>query len=255
MSPRLKIGPVAVLVAVAVALGAPQPTHAAPGRKKSADIEAEDPTFVDPRKPKLPRTHRFRIGVEFLYERLSAIVDEDGDKVRYHFFPIMLDLAYQAQFLKYLMVRPAFAFGPNVANTLEAMPFIVHPKLHFGYQGAIMGVAAGYGFFSSVINRVDARSTIRNQPQQPVITGNHHIDGELSVTTRIDRGALSIIVRGGGVNGRLQHNTTTGSELPLNKRRWDFLLTANLGWYFGDGSKSRKRREERRRRRAERKGR
>jgi hypothetical protein len=227
-----------------VILAAPTPSVAAPTASKSSP--EEDPDFVDPRKPKLPRTHRFRLGIEMLYERLSTAVNEEtGESQRFHFAPFMLDLAYQAQFLKYVMIRPAFAFGPNIANTSTSMPFVIHPKLHFGYQGPILGVAVGYGFFTSVIYQMDAISQIRGGLEQPTIWENHHVDGELSVTTRVDRGALSLIVRCGAVHGHLLH-------LTIDKERWDFLLTVNGGWYFGDGSRAKKRQKERRERRRQR---
>lgn len=226
---------------------------AAPARGPAPE---EDPSFVDPRKARLPRTHRFRLGVEALYERLSKAVDPDtGESEQFHFAPFMLDLAYQAQFLTYMMVRPAFALGPNIANTSTAMPFIIHPKLHFGYQGAIFGTAVGYGFFTSVVYRQDAVSEIRRGLEQPTIFENHHVDLELSLTTRVDRGALSFIIRGGAVHGHLQHMTTVQSESSgraIDKERWDILLTVNGGWYFGDGSRAKKRQRERRERRRQR---
>jgi hypothetical protein len=234
----------AAAAAFVVSFAGPAPSLAAPTTGGSA--AEEDPTFGDPRKPRLPRTHRFRLGVEVLYERLSKAINEDtGETQRFHFAPFMLDLAYQAQFLKYVMIRPAFAFGPNIANTSTSMPFVIHPKLHFGYQGAIVGAAIGYGFFTSVIYQQDAISEIRGGLEQPTIWENHHVDAELSATTRVDRGALSFIVRGGAVHGHLLH-------LTINKERWDFLLTFNGGWYFGDGTRAKKRQKERRERRRQR---
>lgn len=225
-------------------LAASAPSRAAPATQDSTP--EDDPSFVDPRKPRLPRTHRFRLGVEILYERLSKAINENtGEAQRFHFAPLMLDLAYQAQFLKYVMIRPAFAFGPNIANSSTAMPFIIHPKLHFGYQGSIVGAAVGYGFFTSVIYRQDAISEIRGGLEQPTIWENHHVDAELSATTRVDRGALSFIVRAGAVHGHLLH-------LTIDKERWDFLLTLNGGWYFGDGTRAKKRQKERRERRRQR---
>ena len=231
----------AAAAAFLFALGPSGTSRAAVAAESSAS--KDEPGYADPRKPRLPRTHRFRLGVEVLYERLSKAVNEDtGEGQRFHFAPFMLDVAYQAQFLKYVMIRPAFAFGPNIANSSTAMPFIIHPKLHFGYQGSIFGAAVGYGFFTSVIYRQDAISEIRGGLEQPTIWENHHVDGELSVTTRVDRGALSFIMRGGAVHGHLLH-------LTINKERWDFLLTFNGGWYFGDGTRAKKRQKERRERR------
>jgi hypothetical protein len=201
----------------------------------------EDPTFVDPRRRQLPPTHRFRLGVEFAYMRLSSAIDADsGEKQRFHYIPLLADFAYQAQFLKYLMVRPSLGIGTNTSNTLEAMPLVIHPQLHLGYQGAIVGAALGYGFFQPLIQRKDVISASRGGLGEPIITNNHHIGGELSFTTRVDRGALSIILRVAGVRSHLQH-----FELDRPKS-WRAMLTLNLGWYFGDGSKQRARQKARR---------
>ncbi len=216
---------------------------AAPASAHAADDE--DPTFIDPRKRQLPPTHRFRLGLQFSYMRLSSAVDADsGESQRFHYIPLLADFAYQAQLFKYMMVRPSLAFGTNVSNTLESMPVIIHPQLHVGYQGALVGAAFGYGFFQPVVARKDVVSNSRGGLGEPIITNNHHIGGELSFTTRVDRGALSVILRFAGVRSRLQH-------FDLDKpKSWRAMFTLNVGWYFGDGSKQRARQRARRASRA-----
>jgi hypothetical protein len=203
--------------------------------------DGEDPTFVDPRRRQLPPMHRFRLGIQLGYMRLSSAVDADtGKSQRFHFIPMLADFGYQLQFAKYLMLRPALAVGTNTSNTLEAMPVIINPTLHVGYQGSIVGAAFGYGFFQPVIARKDIVSNSRQGLGQPIITNNHQVGGELSFTTRVDRGALSFILRFAGVRSHLQH-------FELDKpKSWRAMFTVNVGWFFGDGSKQRARQRQRR---------
>jgi hypothetical protein len=214
-------------------------------RAAAAEPSVEDPTFVDPRKRQLPPTHRFRLGLEVGYMRLSAAVDADdpSNEQRFHLVPLLASFAYQAQFLKRAMIRPELALGTNLGNSIEAMPFLINPKLYVGYQGALVGVAIGYGYFHPIPARKDVVSENRGGLGQPVTLHNHQIGGELSFTTRVDKGAISFILRAGGVNGRTQH-------FELDKRRWRFMFTFNLGWYFGTGEKQRARQEQRRREKA-----
>lgn len=216
-------------------------------RADDAEPRATEP-FTDPRKRTLPPMHRFRMGIELAYVRLSAALDENtGDTQRFHLVPLGLDFAYQLQFLKYAMLRPSLGFAGNVGNSMEAMPFIIHPQLHTGYQGRIVGVALGYGFFQPIPARKDVSSAVRGGLGQPIITNNHHVGGEISATTRVDSGALSFQLRLAGVRSHLQH-------FALDEKGWRFMLMFNAGWYFGDGSKQRARRAERRRRRMRRRG-
>ena len=219
----------------------------AAGRRPMTVDEEREKGIVDPRRRPLPRTHRARLGLQLDYVRLSAAFDEDtGETQRFHWLPMQLDIAYQAQFLKYAMIRPSFAFGVNIANSIEAMPIVVHPALHFGYQGPLVGVAFGYGFFTPPIQNKDARSEVRDGLGQPIITNNHHIGLELSFTTRIHpkstaapgAGELSFQLRVGGVNSRTQH-------FDLDRRRWRMMITFNIGWYFGDGRAAKRRRQRR----------
>lgn len=204
----------------------------------------DDPTFYDPRVRQPPARHRFRLGLELGYMRLSAAIDaKTGKKQRFHYIPLAADFAYQLQFLKFMMLRPSLALGTNVGNTLEAMPMIIHPQFHTGYQGSIVGAALGFGWFHPLIARKDVVSAQRGGLGEPVSLNNWHVGAEISATTRVDRGALSFIIRGMGVNGRTMH-------FELDKRRWRFMFTFNIGWYFGDGSKQRARQRERQRQRA-----
>ncbi len=230
-----------------LALGLTAASSNASAAAPAADDEPE-PEFIDPRKRPLPRPHRFRLGFAIDYIRLSAAVDADtGEVQRFHWTPLQLDFAYQARLWKYGMIRPSLAFGVNVANSLEAMPITLHPQLHAGFQGRLVGVALGYGYFQPLVNRKDARSQIRGGLGQPVIVHNHHVGGELSFTTRIHQrresapgaGELSIILRVAGVNSRTLH-------FDLDRRRWRAMMTFNLGWFFGDGRKARKRQQRRR---------
>jgi hypothetical protein len=228
---------VAALVVLGSLWALPREAEARPG-------DIEDPTFKDPRLRQLPPMHRFRLGLEIGYMRLSAAVSENtGEKQRFHFIPMVASFAYQLQFIKRAMLRPELGLGTNVGNTVEAMPFIIHPQFHIGYQGALVGAAIGYGFFHPIPARKDVISQNRGGLGQPVILNNHHIGGEISFTTRVDKGAVSVILRGYGVNGRTMH-------FDLNKRRWRFMFTVNVGWYFGSGAKQRARQEQRRREKA-----
>jgi hypothetical protein len=228
------------------------PNIAAAGNRPMTIEEEQEAGIVDPRRRPAPRTHRARLGLQIDYIRLSAAFDEDtGETQRFHWLPLQLGVAYQAQFLRYMMIRPSLAFGVNVANSIEAMPMTIHPQLHFGYQGGLFGAALGYGWFTPPIQRKDARSAVRGGLGQPVITNNHHIGVEFSFTTRIHQrrkqapgaGELSFQVGIAGVNSRTQH-------FDLDKRRWRLMLTFNAGWYFGDGTRGRQRRAERQRARA-----
>lgn len=224
--------------------GAPVAAHAQMADK--ADEEVGD-GFFDPRKRPLPRKHRFRLGVQLEYMRLSSAIDEEtGEVQRFHLIPLQLDFAYQARIAKFIMIRPSLAIGGNPGNTVEAMPLIIHPQLFSGFQGRLVGVAAGYGFLGAPIQNKDATSEVRGGLGQPILSNAHHISGELSFTTRVHRrresapgaGEFSIQLRISGVNGRTQH-------FDINDRRWRAMFTFGLGWYFGDGKRARARQAER----------
>lgn len=215
----------------------------------STDAAAEDaelgPGIYDPRKRRLPRTHRFRLGFQMDYVRLSAAVDDSGETQRFHYLPLQLDFAYQVQLFKVLMLRPSLALGGNPANTAESMPAVIHPQLFGGYQGKALGIALGYGYLHPFPSRKDVISDTRGGLGQPVITANHAVRGEVSYTTRVDRGALSFALRLGGLKSHIRH-------YDLDERSWRFFVGLNVGWYFGDGHRSEEREQERRERRRER---
>ncbi len=196
---------------------------------------ARDRTFdtssgeVDPRVRKLPRTHRFRMAIHSQYVRLPQTPNEDtGETERFHFAPLMLDLAYQAQFLKYVMVRIAVAAGGNVANTRNAMPGVIFPQAYVGVQTKVIGVAFGYGFDVTLPPIIGATDGGTYSLQQPVITRNHVVMGEISATSRIDRVALTFSLSLGGVQSDLTHYET-------QNRKWRFYLGLQAGVFF-DGT-------------------
>ncbi len=176
--------------------------------------------------------------------RLSAAIDEDTDEVqRFEFIPLQLDFGYQRQIGRYVMVRPSLAVGGNPADTLEAMPMVIHPQLFTGYQGRLLGLAVGYGFLGTPVKNKDAVSDIRGGLGQPILRNAHHIGAEFSFTTRVHQrrasapgaGELSILLRVAGVSGRTQH-------FEVDTRRWRAMFTFGLGWYFGDGRRAQARR-------------
>lgn len=202
--------------AAVIVLASPALAAAATPDPDTEQTDEQGDSF-DPRKRKYPRTHRFRMGVQIDYVRLTQAIDQNtGETTRFHFAPLQLDFAYQAQFLKFMMVRPSFAIGGNVANTAESMPLILHPQLYTGYQGPLFGAALGYGYIGVPIVSKDALSDIRGGPPRPIITGNHHLGVELSLTTRVHKrsksspgaGQLSVILRLGAIRSHLQHLAT-----------------------------------------------
>ena len=196
------------------------------------------PETRDPGTRALPPPHRFRLGVEFFYVRLVRAVAPDGERQRFHLAPGGLDFAYQAQFLRRVMVRPALAISVNAANSFFAMPVFIHPKVHFGYQGALLGAAVGYGYFTPVWHQENVADPIRGGLGAPVLLHSHHVDAEFSLTSRVDRGALSLLVRVSATNGKIVHYDN-------EERSWRPMVTMNVGWYFGDGHRQRRRRERR----------
>jgi hypothetical protein len=186
----------------------------------------------DPRVRSRPRTHRFRLALTSHWVRLSQAQDVNtGEFRRFHYAPIYLDLAYQAQFLKYVMVRLAVGVGGNVANTRAAMPVSVFPQGYVGYQGKIAGVAFGYGFDWTIPPNFRVSANPSDPLLQPVITRNHVVMGELSATSRIDRVALTFSFSVGGIQSELSHYDT-------QNRKWRPYLGFGFGAYF-DGTKRR----------------
>ncbi|MFV8754412.1 hypothetical protein ACNOYE_28020 [Nannocystaceae bacterium ST9] len=229
-------GPAAsVLAAPAPTLGtigllAP-PVYAKRSRDRTFDTSMGE---VDPRKRQLPRTHRFRLAIHSQHVRLTRTLDSETDEyVRFHYAPLMLDVAYQAQFLKYAMVRLAVAAGGNVANTRNAMPGVLFPQAYVGVQTRILGIAFGYGFDWTIPPIADATAPGKSL-QQPVITRNHVVMGEVSATTKIDRVALTFSLALGGVKSQLHHYQTDNS-------RFRFYIGLQAGVFF-DGTIRREKR-------------
>jgi hypothetical protein len=184
----------------------------------------------DPRVRERPHTHRFRLAIHSQYIRLPQAANTNtGTTTRFHFAPLMLDLAYQAQFLKYVMVRIAVAAGGNVSNVRHAMPGVVYPQGYVGYQGKIVGVAFGYGFIWTIPPNFDAIDpSDPNALKQPVITRNNVVMGEFSATSKIDRVAMTFSLAIGGVQSDLSHYDVVN-------RKWRFYLGLQAGMYF-DGT-------------------
>jgi hypothetical protein len=234
-----------LLIAASVAMPAALPSLAsaqAPAtRKRRGDDSDPGAGYTDPRVRVAPRRHRLRLGLEVWYVRLTRAQTADNPPVsqRFHLAPLGLDLAYQLQFFKWLMIRPAVAVGVNAGNTNTAMPALISPKIHVGFQGALLGIAVGYGYFTPFIYQGNAVDPVRGGLGQPIMLHSHHADGELSFTTRLDRGALSFIARFSMTNGKVWHFDIVG------ERSWRTMLTFNVGWYFGDGSQARQRKKRR----------
>jgi hypothetical protein len=183
----------------------------------------------DPRTRTRPRTHRFRLALTAHWVRLTQTQNPVTDEFeRFHYAPMYLDLAYQAQFLKYVMVRLAVGIGMNVANTRNAMPVSVFPQFYAGYQGKVVGVAFGYGFDWTIPPVFHATANTSNALEQPVITRNHIVMGELSATSRIDRVALTFSLSIGGIQSDLTHFDTYN-------RKWRPYVGFGFGAFF-DGS-------------------
>lgn len=202
------------------------PVYAKRSRERSFDTSMGE---VDPRKRKLPRTHRFRLAFHSQYVRLTRTLDPTTDEFqRFHFAPLMLDVAYQAQFLKYAMVRLAVAAGGNVANSRNAMPGVVFPQAYVGVQTRVLGLAFGYGFDWTIPPTIGATDGSPNALVQPVMQRNHVVMGELSATSRIDRVALTFSLAIGGVKSLLTHYDTVTN-------RFRFYLGLQAGVFF-DGT-------------------
>jgi hypothetical protein len=212
-----------VSVALALALAAP-PVAA-------RDLGSEG--LTDPRVRQLPARHRLRLALVADWVRASQACDDNPMRCqRFHFAPLLLDVAYQLQFLKYAMFRPSLAFGYNVGNSRNAMPAIFQPSLFAGYQGKLFGAAAGWSFilpFPTTVNQTDGHQGLA----QPSLWANHSVQVELSLTSRLDRGALNFGLRVGGMHTHLRH-------LNLDLKKWYPILTFSLGWFF-DFSRARRR--------------
>ncbi|MCA9682600.1 MAG: hypothetical protein KC457_10425 [Myxococcales bacterium] len=218
------------------------PIQAARGKAKPFDTSHGE---VDPRVKKVPRTHRFRLALHAHWVRLTRTQNPTtGEFERFHYAPMHIDLAYQAQFLKWVMVRVAVGIGANVANSRNSMPVSVFPQAFAGYQGKTAGVAFGYGF-DWTIPPIDGASSPSSSfsLEQPVIRRNHVVMGEVSVTSRIDRVALTFALNIGGMKSRLTHFAEANNRFRL-------YLGLSAGAFF-DGTI---RREKKARKAAEKRG-
>jgi hypothetical protein len=212
----------ALTVALAAVTLVAMPGVARAKRPTTAELAADG--LTDPRRRPPPPRHRLRLAIVSDYVRASAAQGRDGKVTRFHYATLMLDLAYQVQLFKVMMIRPSFAFGGNVANSRNAMPFAIQPALFAGYQGALLGVAAGYSFILPFPATIGVNNN-HNGATQPVLYDNHLLQGEVSLTTRVDRGALNFGLRVGAMKSHLIH-------LNIDKRRWAPVLTLSAGWFW-----------------------
>jgi hypothetical protein len=205
------------------------PVLAKRARDRSFDTSSGE---VDPRIRPLPRTHRFRLAIHSHWVRLPQTPNEKtGETVRFHLAPLMIDVAYQAQFLRFVMVRIALAAGYNVANTRNSMPIAIFPQAYVGFQHKVVGVAFGYGY-DALLPPVDgATDGGQDSLQQPVLRRTHVVMGEFSATSRVDRVALTFSLALGGIQSDLYHYVNTN---PVT-REWRFYLGLQAGVFF-DGT-------------------
>lgn len=227
---RVRLISAAVLALVSLRAGEVQAR-----RPTTAELAAEG--ISDPRSRPPPPRHRLRLALLSDYVRASAALGKDGKVTRFHYATLMLDVAYQVQVFTHLMIRPSLALGGNVANSRNAMPGAIQPGLFAGYQGPLLGVAAGYSYllpFPAVANVDNGHGGAA----QPVLYNNHLLQLELSLTTRVDRGALNFAIRGGVMKSQLVH-------LDLDKKRWAGTFTLSAGYFFELGARRRKNRASR----------
>ncbi|MCA9690894.1 MAG: hypothetical protein KC636_14905 [Myxococcales bacterium] len=202
--------------------------------KRASTAELAEEGLTDPRLAKLPRRHRFRIALLTDYVRATRACNANQTRcTRFHFVPLTVDFAYQLQFLRYLTFRPSLALGPNVGNSRHAMPFAVQPGLYTGYQGALVGFGLSYSYILVFPARANADNG-RGGLGQPLLWNDHLVQGEVSLTTRIDRGALTFAVRLGALNANLLH-------YDIDRYRWFFRLGLTAGWFWDVGKKRRSR--------------
>ncbi|MCA9636363.1 MAG: hypothetical protein KC420_10090 [Myxococcales bacterium] len=212
-------------LAVLLALTSASPARAAE-RKRVTTAELAEEGLEDPRLRELPRRHRFRLALMTDYVRATRACNSNATRcTRFHFVPLVLDFAYQLQFLRYAMLRPSLGFGANVGNSRNAMPAILQPGIHAGYQGKLLGVAFGYSYILVFPPRANADDGLGGLGQ-PLLWNNHVVAGELSLTTKIDRGALNLGLRVGGMKTHLMH-------FDIDRVRWFPVLTITAGWFFG----------------------
>ncbi len=231
-------------VAAAAGLVAVLAAPVAEAKKRPPFDESDG--FEDPTERDYPRTHRFRLAMESGYMRLSAAVDgRTGETVRFHYAPLILNFGYQAQFARFLSARVSAGFGGNVANSRTAMPLVINPRAHFGYQGRWFGIMGTYGYMFMFPGVIDARNDrVAMGLNQPYLEHVHQFGGELSVTSRVDRVAYSFALGMVAARTTLCHLDFDCRENPKATRRIYPMLTLGAALYF-DGSIRRQKRRNR----------
>ncbi|MBA3547477.1 MAG: hypothetical protein H0T76_13400 [Nannocystis sp.] len=203
--------------------------------RRATRAELEAAGLTDPRTRTPPPRHRLRLSLLADYVKASAAEGRDDKITRFQYAPLMIDVAYQVQVFTHGMIRPSLAVGGNVANSRNAMPGAIQPGLFAGYQGSLLGIAAGYSYlapFPAVANADNGHGGVA----QPVLYNNHLVQLELSLTTRVDRGALNFAIRGGGMRSHLLHLNID------DDKRWAGCLTLSAGWFFELGARRRRNR-------------
>ena len=208
---------------------------AAPAHAKPRGPFDTSEGFTDPRRPALPRAHRFRFTLESGFIGLTKVVDPaTGTPVQFHFAPLMLGLMYQLQFLKLMSLRVGTNLGYNVANSRSAMPVVINPRLWLGVQARRVGIHGGYGYLLIVPGQANATSS-RSDLEQPLLKQPHQVGGELSFTSRMDRFAFTGSVGVQAVLTQICHLSLDCANDPSQTKRIYPMVTFGVGVFF-DGS-------------------
>jgi hypothetical protein len=235
LDPRMRVSTFAHRCCSLLLVPATLACLAAPAQAKPRARFDTSEGFSDPRRPALPRTHRFRFSIESGYIGLTSVTDPStGLPVQFKFAPLMLGFAYQLQFLKLMSLRVGSNIGYNVVNSRSAMPVIVNPRLWLGVQARRVGVHAGYGYLLIVPGTIDAVSS-RSDLEQPLLKQPHQVGGEISFTTRVDKFAFTGSVGIQAVFSRICHLSLDCEAQPEETKRIYPMVTFGLGMFF-DGS-------------------
>ena len=240
---RLALAAALGLLPALALLAAPRLAEA----RRPTTAELAEDGLSDPRKRPPPPRHRLRLALLSDAMRTSSAIGRDGKTTRFYYATLMLDLAYQVQVFKHLMIRPSFAIGGNVANSRQAMPGAVQPGLAIGYQGALLGIAAVYSVLVPFPRTIGANNG-HGGPTQPAFIGltpladgrkgtpSQIVQGEVSLTTRLDRGAFNFAFRFGIMHYHVKH-------LNIDTKRASPMVTLSAGWFFDLGARRRRRAE------------
>jgi hypothetical protein len=117
------------------------------------------------------------------------------------------------------------------------MPMALEPQLYAGFQGKLVGFAVGYAYIFPFPALKDAYDGREKSIGQPIIVKNHVLRGELSLTSRIDRLAVTFSAAFGMVKSNLQH-------FERNDVRWRPILSFQFGSFF-DGTIRRMKKKQR----------